>query len=111
MSKKTCFMIFTVLVISLIAAFILNISEITMPAQKVFSTMKNPYIAISAIICALLLQKQKHYFLLMLACAILCAVLVQFFIVGGALAFYPILYKSLAFLAYVYLLVLIRFML
>lgn len=110
MSKKTCFMIFVIAVIALIAAFVFKISAITGPAVSVFGAMKSPYIAASAVILALLLNKQKHYWLIMLACAVLAAIIVQVFIAGGALAFWPILYKAVAFLVYAFLITLIRFM-
>jgi len=110
MSKKTCFMIFVVAVIALIAAFIFKISAITAPAGAVFAAMKNPYVAGSAVILALLLNKQKHYWLIMIGCAVVAAVLIQLFIAGGHLALWPIVYKSAAFLVYAYLVALIRFM-
>lgn len=110
MSKKTCFMIFVIAVIALIVAFMLKISAITVPANSIFAAMKSPYIAGSAFILALLLNKQKHYWLIMLACAILAAVLIQLFVVGSTLALWPVVYKAAAFLTYAFLITLIRFM-
>lgn len=110
MSKKTCFMIFVIAVVALIAAFILKISALTTPAVLIFGNMKNPYIAVGAIILSLLLNKQRHYWLLMSACAVIAAILIQIFVIGGTLAFWPILYKTAAFLVYAYLITLIRFM-
>lgn len=111
MSRKTCFLIFVIALIALIAAFLFKINVITSHAMAIFAAMKNPYIAGSAIILAVLLSKQKYYWLLILACAIIAAVLVQMFVVGGALAFWPLLYKTLAFMVYAYLILLIRYML
>lgn len=111
MSKKTCFMIFVVAVIAIIAAFILKLSAITAPVNATFAMMKNPYIAGSAVVLALLLNKQKHYWLLMIGCAVICAVLVQLFVVGGSLTSWSVVYKAAAFLVYAYLTALIRFML
>lgn len=109
MSKKTCFMIFVIAVIAIIAAFILKISAVTSPVEAIFAAMKNPYVAGSAVILSLLLNKQKHYWLLMLGCALIAAIVIQL-VFGGAFALWPIAYKALAFMVYVYLITLIRFM-
>lgn len=109
MSKKTCFMIFVIAVIAIIAAFILKIGAVTSEVEAVFAAMKNPYVAGAAVILALLLNKQKHYWLLMLGCALIAAVAIQL-LFGGAFALWPIAYKAIAFMVYVYLIALIRFM-
>lgn len=110
MSKKTCFIIFVVTVVVLIVAFILKISQITVPVSSIFTAMKNPYIAGSAVLLSLLLHKQKHYGLIILGCAVLAAILIQLFVVGGALTLMPIVYKAAAFLVYAFLVMLLRFM-
>ncbi len=110
MSKKTCFMIFVIAVITIIAAFMFKIGAVTQPVNAIFGAMKNPYIAGSAIILSVLLGKQKHYWLIMLGCAVLAAILVQLFVVGGVLTPLAVAYKASAFLVYVYLVALIRFM-
>lgn len=109
MSRKTCFMIFVIAVIAVIAAFILKISAVTSQVEAVFTAMKNPYVAGSAIILALLLNKQRHYWLLMLGCAVIAAIVIQL-VFGGAFALWPIVHKALAFMVYVYLIALIKFM-
>lgn len=111
MSKKTCFMIFVVALVAIIAAFMFKFTAVTQPVNAIFGAMKNPYIAGSAVILSLLLRKQKYYWLLMLGCAVVAAVLVQLFVTGGALTAAAIVYKAAAFIAYAYLVTLIRFML
>lgn len=110
MSKKTCFMIFVAAVLIIAFAFIFKISEITVPVNLLFGSMKNPYIAGAAVVLALLFNKQRHYWLIMLACALLSAIAVQVVIAGGTFEPYAIMYKALAFMVYVYLITLIRFM-
>ncbi len=110
MSKKTCFMIFVVSVIVIMAAYILRIGAVTAQVEQVFSAMRSPYIAGAAVVLALLLNKQKYYWFIMLGCAVLTAVLVQLFVVGGSLAALALVYKTVAFLVYAYLVALIRFM-
>ncbi len=110
MSKKTCFMIFVTAVIALIAAYVLRVGAVTSQAENIFAAMRSPYIAGAAVVLALLLNKQKHYWLIMLGCAVLTAVLIQLFIAGGSLTVWGIVYKTAAFLVYAYLVTLIRFM-
>lgn len=110
MSKKTCFMIFVVSVIVIMAAYILRIGAVTTQVEQVLSAMRSPYIAGAAVVLALLLNKQKYYWFIMLGCAVLTAVLVQLFVVGGGLAVLALVYKTVAFLVYAYLVALIRFM-
>ncbi|MDY4884631.1 MAG: hypothetical protein SO141_00025 [Alphaproteobacteria bacterium] len=110
MSKKTCFLIFVAAVIIIALSFIFKIAEVTVPVNLLFGSMKNPYIAGSAVVLALLFNKQRHYWLIMIACALLAAIVVQMLIAGGTFEVYAIMYKALAFLVYVYLIMLIRFM-
>lgn len=104
-------MIFVVSVIVIMAAYILRIGAVTTQVKQVFSAMRSPYIAGAAVVLALLLNKQKYYWLIMLGCAVLTAVLVQLFVVGGSLTAWSLVYKTVAFLVYAYLVALIRFML
>lgn len=110
MSKKTCYSLFAAASILLIAAIVFKINAVTIPAQSIFAAMKNPYLAGSAVLISLLLKKQKHYGLIILGCAVLAALLVQLFVIGGALTLMPVVYKSAAFLVYAFLVTLLRFM-
>lgn len=110
MSKKTCFTIFVITTIVIITAFILKISTITTHIESIFHAMKHPYLAVSALIIAFLLRKQKHYLLLMIGCSVVTATILQMFITGSGFAIIPIIYKAAAFLVYTYLTMLIRFM-
>lgn len=110
MSKKTCFTIFVVAIIAIITSFILNISTVKTPVESIFHAMKHPYLAIPALVIALLLRKQKHYLLLMIGCATITAIILQMFVLGTSFAILPIIYKIVAFIVYAYLITLIRFM-
>ena len=110
MSKKTCFTIFVIAIIAIIISFILKISTITTHVESIFYAMKHPYLAVPALIIALLLRKQKYFFLLMIGCSIVTATILQMFITGSGFAIIPIIYKAAAFLVYAYLTILIRFM-
>ena len=110
MSRKTCFMIFIALSIILLVAHVFNFTMVTTPAGSIYSAMGSPYIAGAAVVLALLLNKQKYYWLIMLGCAVLTAILIQLFIAGGSLTVLGIVYKTAAFLIYAYLVTLIRFM-
>lgn len=110
MSRKTCFMIFIAAVVVIMASFVIGFSPITSEVAKVFAQMESVYIALPAVITALLLSKQKHYWLIMLGLALIIAAVVQLVITGGTLISMALLYKTIAVIVYVYLICLIRFM-
>lgn len=111
MSKKTCFMIFAVALVIILASYALNFAPVIREVNAVFAQMQNVYIAVSAIIISFLMSKSKHYWLMMLGVAIVAAAIIQTVVQGGALITIAVLYKAIAFLVYVYLVALIRFML
>ena len=110
MSKKTCFMIFIAALVIILASYALNYSPVIREVNAVFAQMQNVYIAASAIIISFLMSKSRHYWLMMLGIAIVAAAVVQTVVQGGALMTIGLLYKAVAFLVYVYLVALIRFM-
>lgn len=111
MSKKTCFMIFIIAVVAIMASFVANFTPITSEVAKVFAQMQNLYIALAAVIISLLLAKQKHYWLLMLGVAVIAAAIIQTVVMGQALMSIALLYKIIAIIVYAYLVALMRFML
>lgn len=110
MSKRTCFMIFIVALVVIMASFVFSFGMVTKPVNEVFGAMKGMYLAIAALVISLLLLKQKYYWLLILGCALLAALLIQYFIVGGSILTIAVLYKVVAFVVYAYLVQLVRFM-
>lgn len=111
MSKKTCFMIFIAAVTAIMISFILNFHPVTGEVSAVFSAMRNPYIAVTSLVLSLLLAKQRYFWLMILGCAVLTAVVVQMVIAGGSLSAGILIYMVVAFAVYAYLVVLMRFML
>lgn len=111
MSKKTCFTIFVAALVIILASYALNFSPVIREVNAVFAQMQNVYIAASAIIISFLMSKSKHYWLMMLGVAVIAAAVIQTVVQGGALMTVVTLYKAVAFLVYVYLVALIRFML
>ena len=110
MSKKTCFLIFIAALVIILASYALNFSPVTREVSAVFTQMQNVYIAASAVIIAFLMSKSKHYWLIMLGIALIAAGIIQVVVQGGVLMSVATLYKAVAFLVYVYLVALIRFM-
>jgi len=110
MNKKICFAIFVAVLITLIAGVLFHIGVINHTRDAVFAQMQNFYVCISAIVCAILLAKQKYYWLLVIGCAIIAAILIQLLVVGHLGSIYIIAMRAAAFLAYAYLTALIRFM-
>lgn len=110
MSKTVCFRIFVIALAVILAAYVANISVITKEVGTVFTQMQNIYIALSAVILSLLMTKTKHYWLIMLGVAVITAGIIQAVIAGGTLLSIALLYKIIAFIVYVYLIALIRYM-
>lgn len=110
MSKKTCFMIFIAAVVIIIASFVAGFAPVTSEVSKVFAQMCGLYLTLAAVITSLLLSKQKHYWLIMLGIAVVASVLIQWLIVGGSIMTIALLYKIIAFIVYVYLVQLMRYM-
>lgn len=111
MSKKTCFIIFIIAMIAILASYIFNFTPITKECNAIFAQMQNIYVALAAVIFALLLRKVKYYWLIILGLAIITAIVIQYFVMGASLTVFAVLYKALAFIIYVYLITLFRFML
>ncbi len=110
MNKKMCFLIFVAAVIALIAGIVFKIGVINNLRDAIFAHMQNFYVCVSAIVCAVLLAKNKYYWLLIIGCAVVAALLIQFFMVGNISNIYQISMRAAAFLVYAYLTALIRFM-
>jgi len=110
MSKKVCFRIFIIATVIILTAFVAHLSLITKEVSAVFTQMQNLYVALSAVIISLLMTKTKHYWLIMLGVAVIAAILIQAFVIGGAVMTIALLYKIIAFIVYVYLIALMRFM-
>lgn len=103
-------MIFIAAVIVIMTSFVANFSPVTGEVSKVFTQMCGLYLSIAAVITSLLLSKQKHYWLIMLGIAVIASILIQLFVVGGSLLTIALLYKIIAFIVYVYLVQLMRYM-
>lgn len=110
MSRKTSFMIFTIALIAILVSYIANFAVVTKEVNAVFSAMQNIYVAISAVVLALLISKTKHYWLIMLGVSVVAAIIIQVVIGGGALMSVALLYKVAAFIVYTYLVQLVRYM-
>lgn len=111
MSKKVCFRIFAISLIVILASFIINFAPITTEVSNIFAQMQSVYIAVSAVAAALLLKKQRHYWLIMIGLAVIVSIIIQLLITGGSLLTIALLYKIVAFIIYAYLCELVRYML
>lgn len=111
MSKKTCFIIFVIAMATILVSYVFNFVPITKQVNAVFSQMQSVYIAVPAVILALLLRKIKYFWLIMLGLAVIAAIVVQTVILGSALSAFALIYKAVAFIVYAYLVVLSCFML
>ncbi len=110
MNKKMCFLIFAGFVIAVIAGFLFNISEIKIVTREVLDDMQNFYVCIFGILLGIFLYKNKYYWLLLIACSIVVALGINFFVKGSFGSNEAIAYRAGAVAAYGYLTALIRFM-
>lgn len=111
MSKKTCFIIFVIALAFVLVSYVFNFTPVIKEVNAIFSQMRNAYIAIPAVVLALLLGKIKYFWLIMLGLAVITAVVVNTIILGASLSTLALVYKAIAFMVYAYLVILSRFML
>lgn len=109
MRKKSSYLYFLATIIILIAAaFALNISVIKTLTHSVLTMATSPWVCAVAAISAFIFTGNKHYWLINTAAAVIAAIAIQFFIIGGSLVLMIILARVLAFLAIVYILNLLK---
>ena len=110
MSRKACFLIFVISLVTILAAYIFKFSIVTKEVGTTFAEMQNIYIALASVITAVLLAKSKHYWLIMIGMAVIISIVTHVVIAGGTLMTIALLYKILASLVYIYLVQLVRYM-
>lgn len=111
MSRKICFLIYIIAVVTILISHILNFRPVLREVENVYEQMGNIYIALSSIILSFMLLKQKHSFLIQLGISFVVASIVQVFIAHSPLISVGLLYKAIAYMVYYYLTFQIRFML
>lgn len=110
MNRKMCFLIFVVAAITIVAGFLLNIGAIKSVTKEIFSDMQGFYVCAAGIIIGLLLYKHNYYWLLLIGCAIVAAILIHLIVLGGLGTVHALAIRAAAVMAYGYLTALIRFM-
>ena len=110
MSKKMCFKIFIFALIGILVSFVINFKPVTSVVSSIFSEMQGIYLSIIAVVSALLMKKNRHYWLTMFGLALIVAVALEFFVGSGNIISIAIIYKILAFVVYTFLVRLIIFM-
>lgn len=110
MSKKVCFRIFAISLIVILASYVIKFAPITTEVSNVFAQMQNLYLSIVAVAISILLKKQRHYWLVMIGIAVVTSIIIQLIFVGATLLSIALIYKIIAFIVYVYLTILIRYM-
>jgi hypothetical protein len=103
-------MIFVAALVIILTSYVLKFAPVTREVSAVFAEMQNIYIAVSSVIISLLMSKTKHYWLIMLGVSLIAAAIIQTVIQGSTLMTIGLLYKTLAFIVYVYLVALSKFM-
>lgn len=102
--KSTYLYVLAAIAIIIAAGFVLKISLIKTAALTIFNMLPNPWVFGPAAVCAFIFMGSGRYWLINIGCAIITALIVQYFIIGGGVGIYTIAYRALAFLSIVYIL-------
>ncbi|MBE6452087.1 MAG: hypothetical protein E7012_01170 [Alphaproteobacteria bacterium] len=104
MSKTKVYFGILIAVISVIAVgFIMNIDIITSFTHKCLNYAGQNILSVSAAICAFLFLGNKNYWLIILACAAITALIIQSVIIAGSLNVINLSAMILTFMAIVFL--------
>ena len=108
MKKITALYILAVIICLLIAAFVFQIPALKQLFHSLYAMLQSPYILVSAAICAFLFINTKNYWLIIVGCGVVAALIIQFVVIGHGAGLYTIAIRSLAFVTVVYLLNLVK---
>lgn len=104
MSKKNQYFAILIAVIAIATiGYVFDIKEIISFINLVLSSAKGDILATTAAICAFLFLGHKNYWFIILACAVITAMIVQYVIIGGGVGVVIISAKTIAFIAIVFL--------
>ena len=106
MSKiKIYLLILAVAIIAVALGYMMHIQSLCAAS---LTYMKNPVLPVTAAVCAFLFYGVKNYWLIIIGCAIVTAVVMQFVIVGHGTTIFLFTSRALAFLVVVYLMNLVK---
>jgi hypothetical protein len=104
MSKtKSYFSILITAITIITIGYIMEIGSITSFTNKCLNYARNNILSVSAAICAFIFLGNKNYWLIMLACAMVIALIIQFIIVDGSIGIIFLITKAVTFIAIVFL--------
>ena len=104
MSKKNQYFAILIAVIAIAAiGYVFDIKEIISFINLVLSSAKGDILATAAAICAFLFLGHKNYWFIILACAVITALVIQYVIIGSGAGAILISAKIIAFVTIVFL--------
>lgn len=104
MSKtKSYFTILAIVAIIIAAGYIMNIGAIKSFTAQCLAFAGQNVLSVSAAVCAFIFLGNKNYWLIMLGCALVAALIIQFVIVGHGAGALIIAARVVTFLAIVFL--------
>lgn len=104
MSKtKSYFTITIAAIIAIAAGFVFEIGAITSFTYKCLSYAKENVLSVSAAVCAFIFLGNKNYWLIIAACAVVAALLIQFVVIGGSAGLISLAARAVTFMAIVFL--------
>ena len=104
MSKtKSYFSILIVAVAIIAIGYIMEIGSITSFTNKCLNYAGQNILSVSAAVCAFLFLGNKNYWLIIGACAVVAALIIQFILIGGGAGVITIAARAVTFIAIVFL--------
>lgn len=104
MSKtKSYFTILAVAVIIIAIGYIMNLSAIKSFTGQCLAFAGQNILSVSAAVCAFIFLGNKNYWLIMLGCAIVAALIIQFVIIGHGAGIITLAARTVTFLGIVFL--------
>ncbi len=104
MSKtKTYFTILAAAVIIIAAGYIMNIGTIKSFTAQCLSFAGQNVLSVSAAVCAFIFLGNKNYWLIIAACAVAAAIIIQFVIIGHGAGTITLAARAVTFMAIVFL--------
>ncbi len=104
MSKtKTYFMILAVAAIVVAVGYIMNIAAIKSFSTMCFNYAGDNWVSVTAAVCAFVFLGNKNYWLILLACAVVAALITQLVIIGQGIGIMTLAARCVAFLSIAFL--------
>ena len=102
-NKKTYFAVLVILAAMILVGMLMNVPYISNWVRSLQGMTTDWRVAVAAIICALVCARYNNFWTVMLGCALVVAVIVQFIFFGSNIDLYAVAIRMVWFLIVAYL--------